>query len=173
MLCLYAPGSKTWFNSLDRGWLGECRKLFRWHADGDIQWQSQREVTFIAGDVALAASLVMVMQLTGTLLSLELNSFLTSCNFVVGVFKASLKLFLSSLAPSPMTTVGKDQTHMRHMAKGSEISMLMLVCSWKSSHPPSSWNSDLQSCPKPMSLISSISFGQICSTTTSFGKDGM
>lgn len=75
-----------------------------------------------------------------------LNSFLTSCSFVVGVFKASLKLFLSSLAPSPMTTVGKDQTHMRHMAEGSEISMLMLVCSWNS-HPPS-WNSDLQKLPK-------------------------
>lgn len=54
-----------------------------------------------------------------------LNSFLTSCSFVVGVFKASLKLFLSSFAPSPMTTVGKDQTHMRHIAEGSEISMLM------------------------------------------------
>jgi hypothetical protein len=58
-----------------------------------------------------------------------INSFLTSYNSVVGVFKASLKLFLSSLTPSPMTTVGKDQTHMRRMAKGSEISMLMLVCS--------------------------------------------
>lgn len=39
--------------------------------DGDIQWQSQKEVMFIAGDVALVASLVMVMQLTGTLLNLE------------------------------------------------------------------------------------------------------
>lgn len=55
------------------------------------------------------------------------NSFLTSCNFVVAVFGAFLKLFLSSLALSRMTTVGKDQTHMRHMAEGSEISMLMLV----------------------------------------------